>query len=311
MGMGEDRPSGSTRARYDRAMGRLDRSVVEQGVRRLIPMLVAVGVASGLGTVARAQMSPMSPLNPKDVIVAMVAHENEAEQHRERYVYVSEERSERTGGHLWRERVAETSVGKVRYLLAVDGQPLTGDRLAAERARLAEIAAHPEAFARREQALKNDEQHAKEMLNLLPKAFLFANPRQEGSYLRVDFKPNPAYAPQSMEERILHGMVGSVVVETGKMRLRELDGRLPEDMSIAYGLVATIKAGSHFATTREPVHTGPVYGTEWKTQSLDTDVTGRAIFFKAIGKQEHAEHSEFAILAPDITVAQAVELVER
>ncbi len=272
-------------------------------------MLVAVGVASGLGTVARAQMSPQ--LNPKDAIVAMVAHENEAEQHRERYEYVSEERSERTGGHLWRERVAETSVGKVRYLLAVDGQPLTGDRLAAERARLAEIAAHPEAFARREQALKNDEQHAKEMLNLLPKAFLFENPRQEGSYLRVDFKPNPAYAPQSMEERILHGMVGSVVVETGKMRLRELEGRLPEDVSIAYGLVATIKAGSHFATTREPVHTGPVYGTEWKTQSLDTDVTGRAIFFKAIGKQEHAEHSEFEILAPDITVAQAVELVER
>jgi hypothetical protein len=290
-------------------MSRLDRSVLVQGVRMLLPMLVAAGVSSGFGNVARGQMSPQ--MTPKDAILSMVAHENEAEQHRERYEYVSEERSERTGGHLWRERVAETSVGKVRYLLAVDGQPLTGDKLAVERARLAEIAAHPDAFERREQALKNDEQHAKDMLNLLPKAFLFENPRLEGSYLRVDFKPNPAYSPQSMEERILHGMVGTVVVETGKMRLRELDGRLPQDVSIAYGLVATIKAGSHFATTREPVHTGPVYGTEWKTQSLDTDVTGRAIFFKAIGKQEHAEHSDFRILPPDITVAQAVELVER
>jgi hypothetical protein len=286
-------------------MGRLDRSVLVKGVRMLIPMLVTVGVTSGLGNAAGAQMSP------RDAIVSMVAHENEAEQHRERYEYLSEERSERTGGHLWRELVAETSVGKVRYLLAVDGQPLTGDQLAAERARMAEIAAHPEAFARREQALKNDEQHAKEMLDLLPKAFLFENPRQEGSYLRVDFKPNPGYAPLSMEERILHAMVGSVVIETGKMRLRELNGRLPEDVNIAFGLVATIKAGSHFATTREPVHTGPVYGTEWKTQSLDTDVTGRAIFFKAIGKQEHAEHAEFRILAPDITVAQAVALVEK
>ena len=271
-------------------------------------MLVMVGVSSGLGNMARAQMNS---LNPRAAILAMVAQENEAEQHRERYEYLSEERSERTGGHLWRELVAETSAGKVRYLLAVDGQPLTGDKLAAERARLAETAAHPDAFARREQTLKNDEQHAREMLNLLPKAFLFENPRQEGSYLRVDFKPNPAYAPQSMEERILHGMVGSVVVETGKMRLRELDGRLPEDVNIAFGLVATIKAGSHFSTTREPVHTGPVYGTEWKTQSLDTDVTGRAIFFKAIGKQEHAEHADFKILPPDITVAQAVALVEK
>jgi hypothetical protein len=290
-------------------MSHLDRSVLVQGVRMLLPMLVAVGVSSGLGNVALGQMSPQ--MTPKEAILSMVAHEDEAERHRERYEYISEERSERTGGHLWRERVAETSVGKVRYLLAVDGQPLTGEKLAAEQARLAEIAAHPDAFARREQALKNDEQHAKEMLNLLPKAFLFDNPRQEGSYLKVDFKPNPAYSPQSMEERILHAMVGSVVVETGKMRLRELDGRLPEDVSIAFGLVATIKAGSHFATTREPVHTGPVYGTEWKTQSLDTDVTGRAIFFKAIGKQEHAEHSDFRILPPDITVTQAVALVEK
>jgi hypothetical protein len=289
-------------------MGRLDRSVVAKGLRVVISMLVAVGASSGLGNMAWAQMNPP---NPRAAILAMVAEENQAEQHRERYEYLSEERSERTGGHLWRERVAETSVGKVHYLLAVDGQPLTGDKLAAERGRLAEIAAHPDAFARREQVLKNDEQHAKEMLNLLPKAFLFENPRQEGSYLRVDFKPNPAYSPQSMEERILHGMVGTVVVETGKMRLRELDGRLPEDVNIAFGLVATIKMGSHFSTTREPVHTGPVYGTEWKTQSLDTDVTGRAIFFKAIGKQEHAEHSDFTILPPEITVAQAVALVEK
>ncbi|HWZ50671.1 MAG TPA: hypothetical protein VNW54_04325 [Granulicella sp.] len=264
------------------------------------------GSWSGTGRLARAQS-----LDPKGVIASMVAHEYEAERHRERYEYVSEERSERTGGHLWRELVAETAAGKVRHLVAVDGQPLTGEQLAAERARMADIAAHPEAFARREQALKNDEQHAKQMLDLLPKAFLFENPRQEGSYLRVDFKPNPDYSPQSIEERILHAMVGSVVVETGKMRLRELDGRLPEDVNIAFGLVATIKAGSHFATTRQPVHTGPVYGTEWKTQSLDTDVTGRAIFFKAIGKKEHAEHAEFKILPPEISVPQAVELLEK
>jgi hypothetical protein len=270
----------------------------------LIPVLV-VGSLSGVGRGAWAQTSP------RDVVVAMVAHEMEAEKHREHYEYVSEERSERTGGHLWRELVAETDAGKVRHLLAVDGQPLTGDRLAAEQARMADIAAHPEAFARREQALKNDEQHAREMLNLLPKAYLFENPRQEGGYLRVDFKPNPDYVPQSMEERILHGMVGTVVVETDKMRLRELQGHLPQDVNIAYGLVATIKAGSHFATTREPVHTGPVYGTEWKTETLDTDVSGRAIFFKAIGKQEHAEHTEFKILSPTITVPEAVELVER
>jgi hypothetical protein len=263
----------------------------------------AVGMAA-----AQAMASVSSPI---EMVKTMVAHENEAEKHRERYSYLSEERSERTGGHLWRERVAETPVGKVRFLLAEDGQPLSAKRVAQERGRLAQIAAHPEEFARHEQALKNDEQHAKQMLELLPKAFVFENPRQDGDTLKIDFKPNPAYAPQSLEERVLHGMVGSVTIETKTMRLRELDGRLPEDVTIGFGLVATIKAGSHFGTTRMPVHTSEAFGTEWKTESLDTDIVGRAIFFKAIGKKEHAEHSDFKLLSPTITVPEAVAIAEQ
>jgi hypothetical protein len=46
---------------------------------------------------------------------------------------------------LWTEKVVETTAGKVRMMVAEDGQPLSGDRLAAEKARLTEIAAHPNA----------------------------------------------------------------------------------------------------------------------------------------------------------------------
>ena len=238
----------------------------------------------------------------KDLVEKMVANENFAEQHRGYYTYLSKERSERTGGHLWTEQVTETTVGKVRMLLAEDGQPLASDRLAAERARLVEIAAHPEAFERREQALKNDEHHAKELLTLLPKAFLFDPPAREGEFTRIRFRPNPAYEPQSMEERVLHGMAGSVLIDPA-MRLHEIDGRLPEDVTIGFGLIATIKAGSHFETMRNRVA-----GDEWKTAVLDTDIDGRAIFFKTIGKKEHAEHSEFKVLSNDLTVPQAVAI---
>jgi hypothetical protein len=241
-----------------------------------------------------------------DVVRSMLAHENEAELHRDHYVYTSVERSERTGGRLWTERVAETNAGKIRLLVAEDGQALSGERLAAERARMAEIAANPEGFRRRSQALKDDEKHAKEMLELLPKAFLFGSVRQEGEFLRIDFRPNPAYEPQSMEERVIHGMTGSLLVDPHGMRLRGIAGRLPEDVSIGFGLIATIKAGSHFDTTRQLV-----YGNEWKTQMLDTDVNGRAIFFKAIGKKEHAEHSDFKVLPHDMSVPDAVAMLEK
>ena len=97
-----------------------------------------------------------------------------------KYMYLSEERSERTGGHLWNERVVETAMGKVRLLLAEDGKPLSAERQAAEKPKLEEIAAHPDEFQRREQAMKNDEEHAEQMLALLHKAFLFDEPQSGG-----------------------------------------------------------------------------------------------------------------------------------
>lgn len=109
-----------------------------------------------------------------------------------------------------------------------------------------------------------------------------------------------------MEERVIHGMTGSLLVDPHGMRLRGIAGRLPEDVSIGFGLIATIKAGSHFDTTRQLV-----YGNEWKTQMLDTDVNGRAIFFKAIGKKEHAEHSDFKVLPHDMSVPDAVAMLEK
>ena len=239
------------------------------------------------------------------MVDAMLLQERTAELHRNEYMYLSQERSDRTGGHLWTEHVVETSVGKMRMLIAEDGRPLSSERAAAERARLQEIVEHPDAFEKSSAALKNDEKHAKEMLDLLPKAFLFENARHEGEFVRIDFHPNPDYVTQSLEERVLHGMKGSLLVDPRGMRLRGIEGRLPEDVNIGFGLIATIKAGSNFGTTRQLV-----YGTEWKTQTLDTDINGRAIFFKTIGKNEHAVHSDFKLLQ-ELTVAEAATMLEK
>jgi hypothetical protein len=241
----------------------------------------------------------------KDLVEKMVANENVAEQHRDHYLYLSTERSERTGGHLWIERVAETTAGKVRVLIAEDGQPLTPDRIAAERSRIADIAAHPEAFERRERALKNDEHHAKDMLDLLPKAFLFDAPSVEDGFTHIQFRPDPAYEPRSLEERVLHAMSGSILIDPA-MRLHEINGHLSEDVTIGFGLVATIKAGSNFRTTRERVA-----GDEWKTSMLDTDINGRAVFFKAIGKKEHAEHRDFKVLPNNLSLPDTVAALLR
>jgi hypothetical protein len=238
------------------------------------------------------------------IVDTMLTHEGDPEEHRLKYMYLSEERSERTAGHLWTERVVETEKGKVRLLLAEDGKPLSAERQAAERAKLADIVANPDAFQRREQAMKNDEQHAEQMLVLLHKAFLFDDPRTEGNDLKIGFRPDPAYQPRTIEEKVLHAMSGTVLVDERTKQLHRIEGKLPADVSLGYGLLGTIHAGSSFNTEHEMEQ-----GGEWKEALANTAIEGKAMLFKEIGRNEHVVHSEFKRMSDNINVADAVALL--
>ena len=268
--------------------------------------LMLASTNSGAGTPTDV---PQAVVPATQIVAAMLANEDIAAQHRDHYAYLSKERSDRTGGHLWTEKLVETNAGKVRMLLQEDGQPLSAERIAQERGRLAGVVADPAAFQRKEQALKDDEAHARTMLTLLPKAFLFGEVREQGDELLIDFRPNPEYEPQSLEERVLHGMSGSMMIDAKAMRLHHIEGRMPTDLSIGFGLLATIHAGSSFATSRDPTSNSTT--PEWKTTLIDSAIDGKAILFKAIARNEHAEHSEFVRVPNDLSVVQAVALAEQ
>ena len=271
----------------------------------ILPLMLA----SPLSGVGASTAVPQKAASAQQIVATMLANEAVAAQHRGRYAYLSKERSDRTGGHLWTEKLVETSVGKVRMLLEEDGTPLSPQRIAQERGRLAGVVADPAAFQRKEQALKDDEAHARTMLTLLSKAFLFGDVRQQGGELLIDFQPNPQYEPQSLEERVLHGMSGSMMIDAKAMRLHHIEGRMPTDVSIGFGLLATIHAGSSFATSRDPTSNSAT--PEWKTTLIDSAIDGKAILFKAIARNEHAEHSNFVRVPDDLSVAQAVAIAEQ
>ena len=271
----------------------------------MLPLMLA-WPTSGAGASSDV---PQDTGSAKQIVATMLANEDVAAQHRDHYCYLSKERSDRTGGHLWTEKLVETNAGKVRMLLEDDGQPLSADRIAQERGRLAGVVADPAAFQRKEQTLKDDEAHARTMLTLLPKAFLFGDVHEQGDELLIDFRPNPDYAPQSLEERVLHGMSGSMMIDAKSMRLHHIEGRMPTDVSIGFGLLATIHAGSSFSTSRDPTSNSAT--PEWKTTLIDSAIDGKAVLFKAIARNEHAEHSEFVRVPNDMSVAQAVAIAEQ
>jgi hypothetical protein len=259
-----------------------------------------------LGLLVTGPMRAQGSDDARRIVDTMLAHEGDPAEHRNKYMYLSEERSERTGGHLWMERVVETSMGKVRLLLAEDGKPLSTERQAREKEKLADIAAHPDVFQKREQAMKNDEQHAEQMLALLHKAFLFDEPHSDGNDLKITYRPDPAYVPKTMEEKVLHSMSGEVLVDKATLQLHRIEGKVPSDVSLGYGLLGTIHAGSSFSTTHEMEP-----GGEWKDAIVNTAIEGKAMLFKEIGRNEHVVHSDFKRLSDNISVADAVGLLVR
>lgn len=266
---------------------------------------ISLGVGVGLGGVGaqEAQVGPM-PLTPVQVVQGMLAHEDDDSAHNDRYEFLSKERSERTGERLWTERVVETEGGRVRFLLAVDGKPLTVDEEAKERGRLAEIVADPAAFLARERSGKDDEAHARKLLDMLPQAFLFDNVRLENGVWRMDFHPNPVYSPHGIEERVMHGMSGWLAIDAQQQRIMHIEGKLDQDVSIGFGLLATVRAGSRFGSDRADK------GGHWRTVHVLTDLRGKAILFKSVSRDSEISRSEFHYLDAGITIAQAVTLVE-
>jgi hypothetical protein len=205
---------------------------------------------------------------------------------------------------MWTERVVETADGRIRFLLAIDGKPLSAEQEGAERGRLAGIVADPQSFIDKEKAQKGDEAQARKMLDLLPKAFVFDNVRlQDGAWV-MDFHQNPDYSTHGIEERVLAAMSGHIAIDAKQERLIHIEAKLSQDVSIGFGLLATVKAGSHFSSDRAD-HDG-----HWRTVHVATDVRGKAVLFKAVSRDSEITRSEFRYLKPGITIAQAVTLVE-
>jgi len=274
-------------------------------LRGLLVGVLFPGVGLGLlhADSQQAEFGP-NPLTALQVVSAMIAHEDDESAHRDTYEFLSKERSERTGGQVWTERVVETTDGRIRFLLAIDGKPLTAEQEAAERGRLAGIVADPQAFVASERAQKGDEAQARKMLDLLPKAFVFDNVRLQDGVWLMDFHPNAGYSSHGMQERVLAGMSGHVAIDAKQERLIHIEAKLPEDVSIGFGLLATVKAGSCFGSDRAN------YEGHWRTVHVVTDVRGKAVLFKTVSKNSEVTRSEFVYLKPGITIAQAVGLVE-
>lgn len=275
--------------------------------------LAMVVMGAGSGQFTRAQQALISGTqqaattgfhSPQELVRAMIRNEAAAEDKHDRYEYIANERSGRTGGHLWTELVVETAPGRVRRLLAVDGRPLTQQQADAERSRLAAIAADPQPFIHHEQTARAEEKRARELLDVLAKDFIFSNVVLSDGRWSLDFAPDPACQPSGIEERILHNMTGHLVIDAQALRLIHMDFHLLRDVGIGFGLLADVHTGTTFISDRS------VIDGRWHTTRVTTQVHAKAVLIKNINLTVDLARWDFKPVPSDMTVPQAVTLLE-
>ena len=199
----------------------------------------------------------------------------------------------------------ETKDGPVHRLLAINDTPLDSVQQKQETVRLEQLIRDPSQQLAVKKQYDADERRLQNLVRLLPSAFLFQYDGWDGSYLRLDFWPDPAFVPPTMESKALQSMAGTILVDPQQKRLAHLNGRLVENVNFGFGILGRLAKGGTFEIERTQVSS-----SHWKTQLVDIQVSGRMLLFKTVSKQQRETRSDFELVPKDLDVRQAEDLLQ-
>jgi hypothetical protein len=208
--------------------------------------------------------------------------------------------------HVDREQV-ETSDGPIFRLVKDHGIPLDAGERRREDLRLEELVQRPGAMARIRREHLKDEARMRNVIELLPQAFLFEyTGPSEGVQVRLSFRPNPAFTLASYEARIAHALGGTLVVNQRLKRLIDMDGRLIKRIDFGYSILGHVEKGGTFEIRREQVSE-----THWKTNLIEVHIQGRVLLFKNVTKDQLESRSDFRPVPQNISLAEAKALLDQ
>ena len=201
-------------------------------------------------------------------------------------------------------KTVETPKGDLDLLIAVNGHPVPPEELKKEEEGLNRVASDPHEVAKRQQAEHDDEKKARELMKMLPTAFLYKYEGEQNGMIHLSFRPNPKFDPPTREAKVFHSMAGVMWVQAREKRLVKLSGHLIEDVDFGMGVLGKLKKGGTFEIDRAefaPRH--------WKTTLTDVHISGHALFFKSISEQQHELDHDYKQI-PSLTAVQAARLLE-
>jgi hypothetical protein len=202
--------------------------------------------------------------------------------------------------------VIETREGQLSRTLLLWGKPLTNKERITDEERMQHQVSDPEERARHEKREREDGAKARQMLRLIPDAFIFKYAGEENGLVRLTFVPNPHFEPPNFEAKVYRSLKGSLWIDRQSMRLAGIDGTLFEDVNFGWGLLGHLSKGGTFNVRQKNVGEG-----HWDVVSEEVNMVGRAVVFKTITRKQKQIRSEFRRVPDSITIRDAYQLLLR
>jgi hypothetical protein len=200
--------------------------------------------------------------------------------------------------------IVETRDGEVHRVLAVNGKPLSEKQREIEERRIQGVLANPNEFRERQENAAHDAEQERQLLRMLPQAFLYSYSGIGSGSIRLKFRPNPQFHATNHESEVFHHMEGEILVNARQHRLAEIDGRLLTEVKFWDGLLGHLDKGGTFCVKQRNIG-----GGHWEMTELDVEMNGKALFFKTIAVHQKQTDSDFHPLPDHTTLKQAGELL--
>jgi hypothetical protein len=211
-----------------------------------------------------------------------------------RWLYYEDDRKPENPVKQW---VADTSNGSLKRVLQLNGRKLSP---AQQVQRMERFLGDTGAQAKASKSTSQDDKQATEMLEMLPKAFIWSKTGDDGENTILHFKPDPNFRAPDLEARVFAAMEGDMAVHTRQLRIASLKGKLIQDVKILGGLLGELYAGGTFDVERRETGDGI-----WQITEAHVHINGHALLFKSISEQEDDVKTHFKQLPQTITMQQA------
>lgn len=202
--------------------------------------------------------------------------------------------------------VIQTKYGDVHRLLAIDGRALDAQAQEAESRRIQKLCNDPQQIEQAQKARDADAKQERELLEMLPDAFIFREVGRKGDVVTLDFTPNPNFRPSTHEAQVFHHMDGTMLVDGRARRLLEIHGKLTTPVEFWGGLLGHLDAGGTFNVVQRDVGEG-----HWDMVYLRVNMDGKALFFKTISVHDHEAYSDYKRVPDGITPSEAAKQLKQ